>query len=725
MSTPASTTIAWRHDPDGVVVLTFDDPDRPVNTLNPACRESLRVTVERLRGERDAITGVVLTSAKPTFFAGGDLHALRRSGPERAAAMSELGRALKAQLRDLETLGRPVVAAIGGAALGGGLEIALAAHHRVVVDDPAIELGLPEVGLGLLPGGGGVTRTVRLLGLIPALERVLLPGTRMTPAAALELGLVDEIVSERAELLDAAKAWIAAHPDARQPWDVPGYDIPGGRPQSPEVAIRLAALTADVRRKLKGAPYPAPHHILAAAVEGAHVDINTAALIESRYFINLATGRVAKNLIEATFFDRRRGRKRPVDDASFERAVVLGAGMMGSGIAFACASAGLSVALVDVTLDAAQRGRAQAEAMAASAVARGRCTPDEAETTLARIVATSDLAAAEGAGLAIEAVFEDPDIKAQALGELERHLAPDALIATNTSTLPITALAASVSRPEDFIGMHFFSPVDRMPLVEIVRGEHTSEATLQRALDVVALLRKTPIVVADTRGFFTSRVISTFTNEGLTLLSEGVAASSIEQASLQAGYRVGVLQLCDELNLELMRRIRRVTRQAADGDVSETIERALDVIDLMLDRHQRAGRRSGAGFYDYADGRRTDLWTGLAEAFDGGRAEVPFTDLKERLLFVEALEAVRCLDEGVIATVADANVGSVLGIGFPSWTGGVLRYVDGYRGGLTGFVDRAHELAERYGERFVPPPSLVDRAQRGAPFCEEPEPAIA
>jgi 3-hydroxyacyl-CoA dehydrogenase/enoyl-CoA hydratase/3-hydroxybutyryl-CoA epimerase len=723
-----STTIRWEQDDDGIVLLTLDDPNQSANTMNAAYAASILATVERLEAEKDSIAGVVLTSAKKTFFAGGDLNDLKKADREHADEIASFVREGKAVLRRLEKLGKPVVAAINGAALGGGLEIALATHHRVIVDDPKAVIGFPEVQLGLLPGAGGVVRSVRMLGIVDALMKVLLQGQRLRPAKALETGLVDEVVGSVDELVPAAKAWIKANPEASQPWDVKGHKIPGGTPSNPKLAQNLPAFPANLRKQLKGANYPAPHHIMAAAVEGAQVDFDTALEIEGRYFVDLVTGQVAKNMIQAFFFDMQavngsRGRPEGIETFASRKAVVLGAGMMGAAIAYVCAKAGIEVVLKDVSQEAADKGKDYSVKLVEKAVSRGRSTQEQGDALLARITPTTDPAAAAGADLVIEAVFEDPGVKAKVFAEIEPHLAEGALLGSNTSTLPITELAEGVSRPADFIGLHFFSPVDKMPLLEIIKGEKTSDETLYRALDVSKQIKKTPIVVNDSRGFFTSRVIGTFINEGIAMLLEGVPAPSIEQASSQAGYPAPVLQLSDELNLNLMRKIRDASRNAVEAaGQTWTGHPAEQVIDKMLDEHQRGGRLAGAGFYEYADGKRAGLWKGLKDAFPtvDDPSGLDLRDLEERMLFIESIETIKCLDEGVLETVSDANIGSILGIGFPGWTGGVLQYVNGYEGGLAGFVARARELAARYGDRFQPPASLVEKAERGEIYSDEP-----
>jgi 3-hydroxyacyl-CoA dehydrogenase/enoyl-CoA hydratase/3-hydroxybutyryl-CoA epimerase len=674
--------IGYERAADGIVTLTMDDPRQSANTMNAAYVAAMTAAVDRLEAERDEVTGVIVTSAKTTFFAGGDLPTMIRAEPRDAAALSGTLGTIKRDLRRLETYGRPVVAAVNGAALGGGLEIALACHHRIALDAPGTRLGFPEVTLGLLPGAGGVTRTVRLLGLAPALTTWLLTGRRMRPADARDAGLVDRVAAGPDEMLDLARAWIAANPDAAQPWDRPGYRMPGGTPASPKLAAQLPAFAATLRKQLKGNRLPAPEAILATAVEGAQVDLETAFTIETRHLITLLTGRIAKNMIGALFFDLRAvngGLARPsVEVPPARRVAVLGAGMMGAGIAYECARAGLDVVVKDVSPEAA---------------ARAVQTGDPA--VLARIRPTADVRDLTGCDVVIEAVFEDPELKRAVFAEAEPHLAPGALLASNTSTLPITGLAEGVDRPGDFIGMHFFSPVAKMPLLEIVVGGQTGDAAVARAFDLGRRIGKTPIVVNDGRGFFTSRVIGAFIDEAMGMLAEGVPAASIEQAALQAGYPTGPLALADEVGITLVQRIRRQYQAAGDAFVPLPSHA---LVDAMVDDHDRPGRAAGRGFYAYASGKRTGLWPGLAALATAEGRAVPFADLQERFLFGEALDARRCLDEGVLRTEADGNVGSILGIGYPAWTGGVLRYAEQHRD----FRGRAAELAARYGDRFAP-----------------------
>ncbi|MFI1864118.1 3-hydroxyacyl-CoA dehydrogenase NAD-binding domain-containing protein [Streptomyces jumonjinensis] len=718
-----STAIRWERDESGVVTLVLDDPGQSANTMNQAFRDAIAAIADRAEAERDSIRGIVFTSAKKTFFAGGDLKDMIRLGPAQAQQAFDAGMAVKRALRRIETLGKPVVAAINGAALGGGYEIALACHHRIALDAPGSRIGLPEVTLGLLPGGGGVTRSVRLLGITDALLTVLLQGTRHTPRRALEKGLVHEVADTAEEMLAKARAFIDAHPESRQPWDEEGYRIPGGTPATPRFAADLPAFPANLKKQTGGAPYPAQRNILAAAVEGSQVDFETAQTIEARYFTELVTGQTAKNMIQAFFFDLQAvnsGASRPsgIEPRPVRKVAVLGAGMMGAGIAHSCARAGIDVVLKDVSAEAAAGGKEYSRRLLYKALSRGRTTGAERDALLARITPTADAADLAGCDAVIEAVFENTALKHKVFQEIQGIVEPDALLCSNTSTLPITLLAEGVLRPADFIGLHFFSPADRMPLVEIIKGERTGDGALARAFDLVRRIGKTPIVVNDSRGFFTSRVIGRFINEGVAMVGEGVDPASVEQAAAQAGYPAKVLSLMDELTLTLPRRIRDETRRATEEAGGVWTPHPADaVIDRMVDEFGRTGRGGGAGFYEYAeDGSRTGLWPGLREHFTGAGAAVPFADMKERMLFSEALDSVRCLEENVLTSVADANIGSIMGIGFPAWTGGVLQYINGYEGGLPGFVARSRELAERYGERFEPPALLVRKAELGERF---------
>ncbi|MFD3906401.1 enoyl-CoA hydratase/isomerase family protein [Streptomyces sp. CB04723] len=715
---PASA-ITLTRDADGIVTLLLDDPSSSVNTMNDAFMTGLEETVPRLEAEREDITGVLLRSAKRTFFAVGDLNRLSSGSADRAAEETAYIDRMKDFMRRLERLGRPVVALLEGTALGGGLEVALCAHHRIATDAPDSRFGLPEVGLGLIPGGGGITRTVRMLGLRSALSEVILPAHRFAPRDALAAGLVDEVVADAAEAETRARDWIAGHPDAVQPWDAKGFRLPGGDVRDPEIAAALPALSGLLRKRTKGAPMPAPRAALAAAVEGAHLDFDTASRVETRYLVSLIVSQVTKNMIKASFFDLRSitsGASRPQGYERFaaKKAGVVGAGMMGAGIAYVSARAGIDVVLRDVTREAAEKGKDYARGLEEKAVAAGRRTREEADALLGRITTTDEAADFTGVDLVIEAVFESAPLKQRVFQEVQDIVRPDAVLGSNTSTLPITELARGVKRESDVIGIHFFSPVDRMPLVEIVRGVQTSDETLAKVFDFVLQIGKTPIVVNDSRGFFTSRVIGRFIAEAVAAVGEGVEPATVEQAALQAGYPAGALQLLDELTLSLTQRIRVETRAAEEAEGRTWMAHpSEDVVDWMLEQG-RVGRRERAGWYDYDDsGKRLGIWPGVRDRYGSGRRTLPLRDLQERMLFAEALDSIDCLESGVLTSVADANVGSIQGIGFPAWTGGVLQYVNQYEGGLPGFVARARELAAAYGDRFLPSASLVERAERG------------
>lgn len=706
----SDSIIGWDKDADGIVTLTIDDPDNSANMLTDAYVEQMGAMIDRLEAEVDETTGVVITSGKSTFFAGADLTQIRSAGPEHAQQLFDGSTAIKRDLRRLETLGKPVVAAINGAALGGGLELALATHHRIAANVAGSVIGLPEVMLGVLPGAGGVARSVRLLGIQNALMQVLLTGNRFKPAKAQQVGLVDELVESVDELVPAAKAWILANPGKHvQPWDVPGFEIPGGSPSTPAFAANLPAFPANLRKQLKGSPMPAPRAIMAAALEGAQVDFDTAQLIETRYFVNLVTGPIAKNMIQAFFFDLQAvqsGTSRPADapERTIHKVGILGAGMMGAGIAYVTAKAGIDVVLKDVTLQAARKGKAYSENLEQKALAKGRTTEAKSRALLDRITPTADAADFTGVDFVIEAVFENTELKNKVFAEIENIVEPGAVLGSNTSSLPITELAAGVSRPENFVGIHFFSPVEKMDPIEIIRGAKTSDETLARVIDYTLAINKYPIVVNDGRGFFTTRVFSTYLLEAFNMLAEGIDPATIEQAALQAGYPAGPLQVADELSFGTIRKIMDETVQAAKADgvaLDESVRVAAEVVTTLMDTFDRTGKKGGAGFYDYVDGTRAGLWDDLRKAFNTTRAlSVPFDDLQDRYLFIQAIETQKAYDDGVISSDPDANIGSIFSIGSPPWTGGVRQFVTGYPGGIDAFRRRADELAARYGGRF-------------------------
>lgn len=703
-----------KHD-NGIHHFVLDRPDASANLMDQQFTEDFVAATTALFDSD--WRGLVIRSAKVTFFAGGDLTALSQVDDDNAQAFFDMVETLKRCMRQLETAGKPVVAAINGAALGGGWEMCLFAHHRVALNNPSVKLGLPEVTLGLLPGAGGVTRTVRLLGLQAALP-LLTEGKQLTPERALKAGLIHELADDETGLIARAEAWAATHPEARQPWDEKGYKLPGGTPSQPALARTLPIVPAMVRAKTHGC-LPAPEKILACAVEGAQVDFDTATRIESRYIVELARGQICKNLINTFWFQLnaiKAGKSRPELEraAPIKKVGILGAGMMGAGIAYQCAIHGIDVVLKDVDNTTAGKGKAFTSALLEKKQAQGRLTEAEADAVLARIHSTSLAEDLTGCELIIEAVFENRDVKAAALRELGAHLHPDLLVASNTSTLPITGLAESVHCAEKFLGLHFFSPVEKMPLVEIIRGANTSDEAIARAYDFVQQIRKTPIVVNDSRGFYTSRVFGTFTYEGMALLAEGVPAAVIENAAFLAGFPVGPLAVIDEVSLTLLDKVRRQTQQDLALDNTPYPQHPGDaVLDRMLEAG-RLGKAAGAGFYDYPEHGKKALWPGLADHFPANDPSANLQDVKDRLLYIMALETLRCLQEGVVKNTGDANIGAVFGIGYPAWTGGTVQFVN--QTGPSEFLSRAQTLAERYGERFEAPANLLDAAHNNTLF---------
>ena len=710
--------IRFEKDADNIVTLTMDMPGQSANTMNADFRAAILATADRLEKEIDSISGVIYASAKSTFFAGGDLKELIQVEKENAAEFFQMVEKIKAPLRKIETLGVPVVAAINGAALGGGFEICLASHHRIAINNPKLKVGLPEVTLGLLPGGGGVARMVRLLGLEAAFP-FLMEGKQVNPEKALKAGLIHELAEDATDLITKAKAWIKANPKSAQPWDVKGYKLPGGAPSHPAVAQKLAIVPSILRQKTKGC-YPAPEKILAAAVEGAQVTFDEACTIESRYFTELTTGQIAKNMIGTFWFqlnEIKAGGSRPdgIDAYTTKKVGVLGAGMMGAGIAYSTAMSGIEVALKDISVEAAEKGKAYSEGLLKKRVSRKQMTQEKADSVLALIKPTANAEDLDGCDLIIEAVFENRELKAKVTQEAEQFMAKDGVFASNTSTLPITGLATAAKDAQKFIGLHFFSPVDKMPLVEIIKGEQTSDETLARAFDYVLQINKTPIVVNDSRGFFTSRTFGTFVGEGLTMLSEGIHPQFIESAALQAGMPIGPLAVQDEVSMTLSRKVVDQTRldlQAEGKDLPVTP--AEELTNKMLDEFKREGKAAGAGFYDYPTNGKKKLWAGLTEHFVKPEVSISLEDAKERILFRQAIETLRCYEEGVLTSVRDANIGSIFGIGFAPWTGGAIQYVNQY--GVREFYQRAKQLTEQYGERFEPPAILVEHAEKGSLF---------
>ena len=706
------SAIQYEKNADGIVILTLDSPNQSANTMNGDFRVALENIVSKLKSETD-MTGIIFRSAKKTFFAGGDLDELIEARPEDATPFFEMIQKMKAEFRYIETAGVPVVAALNGTALGGGWEIALGCHARIALNDPKAKFGLPEVTLGLLPGGGGIVRMVRLLGLQNAFP-FLMEGKQFSVDKAKSLGLIQDTAETVEELMDKAIAWVKAHPKSQQPFDVKGYKIPGGDPKTPAVAQVLAIAPAMLRDKTKGC-YPAPEAIMAAAVEGAQVDVDTALTIESRYFTYLATGQVAKNMI-GTFWRGlnaiKAGASRPknVEKWQATKVGVLGAGMMGAGIAYSTASKGIAVVLKDVSLENAEKGKAYSQKLLDKKVSQGRMTAEKREQILSLITATENAHDLQNCDLIIEAVFENSELKAKVTQEAEHYLTDHGVMASNTSTLPITGLAQASRNEANFIGLHFFSPVDKMPLVEIIKGQNTSAETLAKAYDYVQQIGKTPIVVNDSRGFFTSRVFGTFVNEGLRLLAEGVHPARIEMAALKAGMPVGPLAIQDEVALTLSEHVTNETRKALQAEGKDlTHSPAEDVLKQMIHEFNRKGKAAGAGFYEYPEGGKKHLWDGLSHWTK--EVDISEQEMIDRFLFVQSLDTLRCYEESVLESVVDANIGSIFGIGFAPWTGGAIQFLNQY--GLEKALLRANTLEAKYGERFKAPQKLKDSVSKG------------
>ena len=721
-------------DADGIATALIDSPGRSVNALTEGLQHDLPRLAARLRDDA-AIKGLVLGSAKETgFCAGADLGELGRTTfaldeHSDAAALQkafDLLCSLHRNLRELETSGKPVAAALDGMALGGGLELALACHYRVASTAPKTRFSLPETGVGLIPGGGGTQRLPRLIGIAKALP-VMLEGKPLDAQAALKAGIVDAVVAP-GETIAAAKAWILAGGNLVQPWDRPGYTVPGGGPYDPQVAQLFMVGNAMLRKGTYG-NYPAQPALLTAVFEGLQVPIDNGLRIEARYFLKTLASWQSKAMTRTLFHSMQalaKGDARPegVPPSTVRKVAVLGAGMMGAGIAYVQAQAGIETVLIDRTQEAAEKGKAYSRKLLDKAIAKGRSTPEKAEALLALIHPSTDFDAARGSDLIIEAVFEDREVKADVTRRTEPLLGADAVFGSNTSTLPITGLATASTRPENFIGVHFFSPVDRMGLVEVILGKQTSPATLARTIDYIVKIRKTPIVVGDRRNFYTGQVFGTYVDEGIAMLLDGVAPAVIDNIGRATGMPRGPLELYDDVSLDTPHHAAVQARKDL-GDAYKP--RFSDpVLEAMVLTHGRLGRKNGKGFYDHPEGGAPKrLWPGLAEfatptvvdASDFALQE----ELKNRLLFVQSLEAVRCVEAGIVTDPRGCDVGAILGWGFPAWTGGPLSLIDGL--GAARFVALCDGLAAKYGARFEPPPLLRTMAREGRSFYPAATPA--
>jgi 3-hydroxyacyl-CoA dehydrogenase / enoyl-CoA hydratase / 3-hydroxybutyryl-CoA epimerase len=708
--------IRYTVDADGIATLLIDVADRPMNVITPGFRKDLAECVEKVASDA-AVRGAVIGSAKSSFMAGADIKDMAgafRQGLT-AAQASKLSGELNRMLRRLESCGKPFAAAVNGVALGGGFEVALACHYRVMSDDPKAGVGFPEVKIGLLPGAGGTQRTPRLIGVTEAL-RLISEGRQLGPQDALKKGLVNEL-APAAELLERARQWILKGGEGVQPWDKKGFRVPGGAGMASPAAAQTFMVGTALAAKTTMRNYPAPAAILSCVYEGTLLPMDAALAVESKYFGQLLAGPVARNLMRTMFVNKGLADKlarRPAapPKSQVRRLGILGAGMMGAGVAHVSALAGMDVVLIDSTLELAAKGKDYSKQLLAKDVGRGKKTQADADAVLARIKPTTSYDDLAGCDLVIEAVFENRDTKADVTGKAEAVIPKGSVFASNTSTLPISGLAQASKRPAQFIGIHFFSPVEKMPLVEVILGKKTSEETLARALDYVAQLRKTPIVVNDSRGFYTSRCFGTFVNEGIAMLQEGVSPALIENGAKMAGMPVGPLAVADEVTIDLSWKIMRQTEQ----DLGRKYQRPVtyETVQKFVEELKRPGKRFGAGFYDYPKDAKKHLWPGLADVFPRAPMQPPVEEVEKRFLCIQALETARCMEEGVVTTAAEADLGSILGWGFPAWTGGTLSYIDTI--GIREFVAECDRLSKRYGKRFKPSKWLRERAERNEPF---------
>jgi len=709
-------TIQYTVDNDGIAILTIDLPDRSMNVLSPEFMQDLENLIERIAADQ-AVKGAVMTSGKKAFIAGADIGDLV-TAYDRGLSLKEtfhFSDELNRVLRKMETCGKPIAVAINGLAMGGGLEVCLACHYRVMIDDAKTVVGFPEVNIGLIPGGGGTQRLPRLIGIEESLP-LILQCTNVHAQKALQLGIVHELAPAD-KLVERARSWVLQSGDPVQPWDRKGFRFPGGAgATNPKNAQNFMVGTSLLAGKTQH-KYPAPIAAMSAIYEGSITPIDTGLNIESQYFAVLLAGPVARNMMRTLFInkgaaDKLSRRPQGIGKSSVKKLGILGAGMMGAGIAYVSAKAGIAVVLLDTDKEKAEHGKSYSTGLLDKAIARGHTTAEKKDALLNLIHATADYADLEGCDLVIEAVFENVDIKADVTAKAEAVIPATAIFASNTSTLPITGLAQASKRPEQFVGIHFFSPVDKMPLVEVIVGKKTSDEAIARSLDYIQQIRKTPIVVNDSRGFFTSRVFGTFTSEGIRMLAEGIKPALIENAAKMAGMPVGPLAVTDEVSIELAWKVGKATAEALGQEFPA--DPAQQIIATMVEKLDRKGKRHGAGFYDYPADAKKHLWPGLADQFPQREEQPGVAEIEQRLLYIQALESARCFEENVVTHPADADVGSIFGIGFPPWTGGTLSYIDTV--GLKTFVAECDRMAKNLGSRFEVSPWLRERAARNQAF---------
>ncbi len=719
------TDFTMKKDDDGAAVITWDVPGKSMNVMSMEAWPLLDSLIDDALAD-DAVKGIVITSGKEGSFAGGmDLNVIARmkeeAGDDPARGLFEGLMRTHAILRNIERAGmddrnkggKPIAAALPGTALGIGLEIPLACHRIFAAENASAKIGLPEIMVGIFPGMGGTTRLVRKLGAMGA-SPLLLEGKLNDPAGAKRAGLVDEVVPAD-QLLEAARAWVLSEPAIVKPWDEKGYRMPGGAPYHPEGFMTFVGASAMVNGRTQGA-FPAAKALLSAVYEGALVPFDTALRIEARWFTNILMNPSSSAMIRSLFINKEaleKGASRPdVPDQRVKKVGVIGAGMMGAGITLVSAMAGMEVVLIDQQQAAADKGKAYTADYMDKGIKRRKATPEKKEATLARITATTDHAALEGCDLIIEAVFEDPKIKAEVTRDVLKAVGPDCIFATNTSTLPISELARASDTPENFIGIHFFSPVEKMMLVEIIKGKATGPRAVAKALDYVRQIRKTPIVVNDARFFYANRCIIPYINEGIRMVAEGVAPALIDNAARQLGFPVGPLQLVDETSIDLGAKIARATK-AAMGEAYP--DQAVDEVIFWMEKEGRLGRKAGAGFYDYDEkGKRQGYWPGLARRYPQASPQPDLHEVQHRLMFAQVLEAVRALEEGVLEDIREGDVGAILGWGFAPWSGGPFSWLDMI--GTPYAAERCDQLAERFGPRFACPALLRDMAEKNEGF---------
>ena len=718
-------TFSVENDNDGVALLTIDLPDQSMNVWNEQMIDDFEKFTDTFVGD-DAIKGLVITSGKASgFLAGADLRMLAGSGAGGKQEAFEVSYRLNKVFRKLETGGhpakklqkgeasaKPVAAAVNGLALGGGLEIVLASHYRIVADNPKIQLGLPESQVGLLPGAGGTQRLPRLAGLQNAAV-MMTQGKPVDPATAKSQGFIDELAPAD-DIVARAKAWVKDNPKVTQPWDKKGFKFPGGGGAMDPRSVQFFMAANAMAQRETHHNFPAIQYILSCMYEGSIVPIDTALRIESKYFTRLVTSPQSRNMIRTLFINKQaaeKGEQRPKDvpPTTLKKVGVLGAGMMGAGIAYVSAKAGMEVVLLDRELSFAEKGKAYSEKIVEKGVSRGKTSKEQGEALLARITPATDYNELKDVDLIIEAVFEDPGVKADVIKKTEAVIGADVIFASNTSTLPITGLAKNSERPAQFIGIHFFSPVDKMPLVEIIPGEASGDRALATAVDYVGKIRKTPIVVKDTRGFYTNRVVPPYLNEAMLLVKEGVKPALIENAAIGLGMPVGPLALTDETSLELGLMLVRSTKKELGDDYKPTgVE---DLLEKMVEDLGRKGRKSGGGFYDYPEGGKKRLWPDLAEHFPLLDAQPSEEEVADRLLYANLIPAAHCYAEGIVSDPQSADLGGIFGWGFAPWTGGPMSHIDTI--GIDEFVRKADSLAQQYGERFHPPQDFREMAAKG------------